>query len=159
MTSRRSTFNENQAVSYAAVGVAQNADVLIFPPTGFTSSQHEFKLGSGQERFETASIALMTWGVIRGSHLNIISIDRDESDGYNGVMFNEFGAFCTGRNGIFISWYHNRSKGVMVTCLTYECLSSDLHNQRRTTHGLRVGHNGLPARCGGATLCCGMARQ
>ena len=92
MTSRRSTFNENQAVSYAAVGVSQNADVLIFPPVGFTSSQHEFKLGSGQERFETASIALMTWGVIRGSHLNIISIDRDESDGYNGVMFNEFGA-------------------------------------------------------------------
>lgn len=93
MTSpRRQTYSGERAVSYGSVGATQAADVLIFPPTGFKPAQQEFRLGSGQERFETASAALMTWGVPHGSHLELISVDEAQSEGYSGLLFNEFGA-------------------------------------------------------------------
>jgi uncharacterized protein (UPF0548 family) len=82
-------------VSYGSVGATQAADVLIFPPAGFTSAQQEFRLGSGLERFETASSALMTWGIPRGAHLELISVDEAQSEGYSGLLFNEFGAPIT----------------------------------------------------------------
>lgn len=91
-TSRRSNFSGDRAVSYGSVGATQAADVLVFPPSGFRSTQDEFRLGSGQERFEAASAALMTWGVPKGSHLEIMSINESHSEGYNGLLFNEFGA-------------------------------------------------------------------
>lgn len=89
---RRSNFSGDRAVSYGSVGATQAADVLIFPPAGFHSTQSEFRLGSGQERFEAASSALMTWGVPRGSHLEVVSVNEAHSEGYNGLLFNEFGA-------------------------------------------------------------------
>ncbi|MDH6532887.1 uncharacterized protein (UPF0548 family) [Aurantimicrobium minutum] len=93
MTSpRRRTYSGERVVSYGSVGATQAADVLIFPPAGFTAAQQEFRLGSGQERFETASAALMTWGVPQGAHLELISIDEAQSEGYSGLLFNEFGA-------------------------------------------------------------------
>lgn len=91
-SSRRSNFSADRAVSYGSVGATQAADVLVFPPQGFRSTQMEFRLGSGQERFDTASSALMTWGVPTSSHLCIVRIDQAESDGYAGLLFNEFGA-------------------------------------------------------------------
>jgi uncharacterized protein (UPF0548 family) len=66
--------------------------VLIFPPAGFSAAQQEFRLGSGSERFDNASAALMTWGIPRGAHLEIISVDEANSKGYSGLLFNEFGA-------------------------------------------------------------------
>jgi uncharacterized protein (UPF0548 family) len=89
---RRSNFSGDRAVSYGSVGATQAADVLIFPPAGFRSTQDEFRLGSGQERFDTATAALMTWGVAQGSHLDVISVNEAHSEGYNGLLFNEFGA-------------------------------------------------------------------
>ena len=91
-TQRRSNFSGDRAVSYGSVGATQAADVLVFPPAGFRSTQDEFRLGSGQERFETASAALMTWGVPTGSHLEILNINEAHSEGYHGLLFNEFGA-------------------------------------------------------------------
>ena len=88
---RRSTFSGDRAVSYGSVGATQAADVLIFPPAGFRSTQDEFRLGSGLERFESASAALMTWGVPRGSHLELVSVNEAQSEGYKGLLFNEFG--------------------------------------------------------------------
>jgi uncharacterized protein (UPF0548 family) len=88
---RRKTYSDS-AVSYAAVGATQAADILIFPPTGFRSSQQEFQLGSSRERFEAASASLMTWGAQKGAHLVIREVNEANSDGYNGLLFNEFGA-------------------------------------------------------------------
>lgn len=88
---RRKTYSDSP-VSYAAVGATQAADVLIFPPTGFKSAQQEFKLGSSQERFEAATAALMTWGAQKGAHLDVVEVNEAESEGYNGLIFNEFGA-------------------------------------------------------------------
>lgn len=78
-------------MSYGSVGATQAADVLVFPPSGFRSTQSEFRLGSGQERFEAATAALMTWGVPQGSHLDVVSVNESHSEGYNGLIFNEFG--------------------------------------------------------------------
>lgn len=78
-------------MSYGSVGATQAADVLVFPPSGFRSTQSEFRLGSGQERFEAATAALMTWGVPLGSHLDVVSVNESHSEGYNGLIFNEFG--------------------------------------------------------------------
>ena len=89
---RRSNYIGDRAVSYGSVGATQAADVLVFPPVGFQTSQAEFRLGSGQERFEAATAALMTWGVPRGSHLELVSVNEAHSEGYNGLLFNEFGA-------------------------------------------------------------------
>lgn len=89
---RRRTHSGERVVSYGSVGSTQAADVLIFPPVGFRSAQYEFRLGSGQERFEAASAALMTWGVPLGAHLELISVDEAQSEGYSGLLFNEFGA-------------------------------------------------------------------
>lgn len=93
MTSpRRRTHSGERVVSYGSVGSTQAADVLIFPPTGFKAFQQEFRLGSGLERFESASASLMTWGVPHGAHLEIRAVDEAESEGYSGLLFNEFGA-------------------------------------------------------------------
>lgn len=91
-THRRSNFSGDRAVSYGSVGATQAADVLVFPPKGFHSAQSEFRLGSGQERFDIAVASLMTWGVPRGSHLEVVSVNEAHSEGYNGLIFNEFGA-------------------------------------------------------------------
>jgi len=91
MARRRKTFSDS-AVSYAAVGASQASDVLIFPPSGFQSSQQEFQLGSSQDRFEAATAALMTWGAQKGAHLDVIEVNEAQSEGYSGLMFNEFGA-------------------------------------------------------------------
>jgi uncharacterized protein (UPF0548 family) len=89
---RRSNFSNDRPVSYGSVGATQAADVLIFPPAGFASTEDEYRLGSGQERFNTAVSSLMTWGVLSGSDIDIVSIDEAHSEGYTGLMFNEFGA-------------------------------------------------------------------
>ena len=91
-SARRSNYSADRSVSYGSVGATQAADVLVFPPQGFSSSQSEFRLGSGQERFDAASAALMTWGVPRGSRLEVVKIDQADSEGYAGLLFNEFGA-------------------------------------------------------------------
>lgn len=90
MVRRRRTYSDT-STSYAAVGSTQAADVLIFPPAGFRSSQSEFKLGSGEARWEAATEALMTWGAQKGAHVRVVDINESDSEGYNGLIFNEFG--------------------------------------------------------------------
>lgn len=91
MVRRRRTYSDT-STSYAAVGATQAADVLIFPPAGFRSAQQEFKLGSGAARFEAATVALMTWGAQKGAHLQVLEVNEAASEGYQGLIFNEFGA-------------------------------------------------------------------
>mgnify|MGYP000668621543 CR=1 FL=1 len=91
MVRRRRTYSDT-STSYAAVGATQAADVLIFPPAGFRSAQQEFKLGSGAARYEAATVALMTWGAQKGARLNVLEVNEAASEGYQGLIFNEFGA-------------------------------------------------------------------
>ena len=86
---RRKTFSDT-SVSYAAVGCTQSGDVMVFPPTGFRSTHDEFRLGSGEERFETASASLMTWGVLRGAHLRVVRVVDGDATGYQGLLFTPF---------------------------------------------------------------------
>lgn len=91
---RRKTFSD-QAVSYACIGASGANDVLIFPPQGFMAKEMSCRIGSGQERFESATSTLMTWGTQKASHLEILKINESDSEGYSGIIFNEFGAPVT----------------------------------------------------------------
>lgn len=86
---RRETFSDT-SVSYAAVGCTQSADVMAFPPQGFRATHDECRLGSGQERFALASVALMTWGIPRGAHLTVDHVSNPEAAGYQGLLFAPF---------------------------------------------------------------------
>jgi uncharacterized protein (UPF0548 family) len=58
-------------LSYAAVGATQAADLLYFPPKGYRPMERSARIGSGTERFETASAKLMAWGVQRGAGITV----------------------------------------------------------------------------------------
>ena len=59
---RRSTFTD-QPVTYGAVGGTQAPDLLYYPPKGYKPLERQVRLGSGEERFETAAAAL-AWSVL-----------------------------------------------------------------------------------------------
>ena len=58
-------------LNYAAIGATATEEVLSFPPAGFTPEQAHHRIGSGARRFDLASRALMTWGVLRGSGVRV----------------------------------------------------------------------------------------
>ncbi len=88
--SRRRTFSDT-AVSYGAVGCTQASDVMAFPPQGFRPTYDECRLGSGAVRFDVASTALLTWGVLGSAHLDILDLTDAAAPGYEGLLFTEFG--------------------------------------------------------------------
>lgn len=83
---RRETFVEHAAV-YAAVGASAAADLLRFPPEGSTPFEDQLKLGSGAERFLTASNVLMTWGAQRSSGIEVLDVRQGGTENYVGVIF------------------------------------------------------------------------
>lgn len=87
---RRSTHVEHE-VLYAAVGATADPDLLRFPPEGSTAYYEEQRLGSGVERFLTASSLLMTWGAPRGAGIQITDIEPGDGGNYTGVVFNSAG--------------------------------------------------------------------
>lgn len=87
---RRSTFTD-QSVTYGAVGGTLAADLLYYPPAGYRPYQRSARLGSGTERFAAASRQLMTWGVQRGSGMQVTDIRPGIGEQYAGVRFNEDG--------------------------------------------------------------------
>ncbi|MDM4761815.1 DUF1990 domain-containing protein [Galbitalea sp. SE-J8] len=62
-------------VSYAAVGATQAADLLRYPPRGYRPVERRARIGHGEDRFAFASIAVMTWGVQRGSGMRVDLLD------------------------------------------------------------------------------------
>ncbi len=89
---RRSTATGgDSSLNYAAVGATESPDVVDYPPPGFKTFQASHRLGSGDERFETASRALMTWGVQRNSGVQVSDIARDPNSVYHGIEFDESG--------------------------------------------------------------------
>lgn len=87
---RRETFVDHAAV-YAAVGASAAADLLRFPPEGSTPFEDQLKLGSGAERFLTASNVLMTWGAQRSSGIEVLDVQQGNGERYAGVVFDAEG--------------------------------------------------------------------
>ncbi len=89
---RRSTATGgDSSLNYAAVGATESPDVVVYPPPGFRTFQASHRIGSGDERFESASRDLMTWGVQRNSGVHVGDIARDPNAVYHGIEFDEAG--------------------------------------------------------------------
>ena len=88
---RRSTFTD-QPVTYGAVGGTQAADLLYYPPRGYRPLEREVRLGSGEERFESAAAVLMTWGVQRGSGIQVSDVHEGTGVQYEGIEYNPDGS-------------------------------------------------------------------
>lgn len=87
---RRSTHVDHDVV-YASAGASAAPDLQKYPPEGATAYYEELKLGSGGERFLTASSLLMTWGAQRAIGLEVLDIVQGDGTQYAGVSFNERG--------------------------------------------------------------------
>lgn len=87
---RRSTFTD-QPVTYAAVGATLAPDLAQHPPKGYRPRVRSVRLGSGDDRFMTSSRALMTWGVQRGSGVEVTEVDPGTGEEYAGVRFADDG--------------------------------------------------------------------
>lgn len=90
MAMRRSTFTD-QPVTYAAVGATLSHDLTVHPPKGYRPRSRSIRLGSGDDRFATSAKALMTWGVQRGSGVEVTHVDPGTGEEYVGVRFAEDG--------------------------------------------------------------------
>jgi uncharacterized protein (UPF0548 family) len=88
---RRSTFTD-RPVTYGAIGGTSAADLLYYPPKGYRPMERSVRLGSGEERFETAVAALMTWGVQRGSGILVTDVTEGTGVQYEGIEFNADGS-------------------------------------------------------------------
>lgn len=86
MAMRRSTFTD-QPVTYAAVGATLAHDLTQHPPKGYRPRSRSIRLGSGDERFSTSARALMTWGVQRGSGVEVTHVDPGTGEEYAGVRY------------------------------------------------------------------------
>lgn len=78
-------------VSYASVGMTQQADIIAFPPPGFAAMQSAWRIGSGEERFELAQASLFTWGLQRAARLEVEVLEDGDASGYQGLEFNGSG--------------------------------------------------------------------
>lgn len=74
-------------VSYASVGMTQQPDIIAFPPPGFSAAQSQWRIGSGEERFETAQASLFTWGLHRAAHVDVEVLEDGDASGYQGLEF------------------------------------------------------------------------
>ena len=88
---RRSTFTES-AVSYGAIGGTLAPDLMSYPPKGYRPMEVEVRLGSGDERFQSATKLLMTWGVQRGSGMTVTDLGTGTGVQYTGVAFSADGS-------------------------------------------------------------------
>lgn len=88
---RRSSFTD-QPVTYGAVGGTQAADLLYYPPKGYRPLERSVRLGSGEERFESAVSALMSWGVQRGSGILVTDVQDGTGVQYEGIEYNTDGS-------------------------------------------------------------------
>jgi uncharacterized protein (UPF0548 family) len=81
-------------VSYAAVGATQAADLLSYPPRGYRPIERRARIGHGDERFDYAKLAVLTWGVQRGSGFTVTVADAPAAVSemtYTPVAFDEAG--------------------------------------------------------------------
>lgn len=87
---RRSTHVDHDVV-YAEVGASADADLLRFAPNGSAPFEYALKIGSGAERFLTATTTLMTWGAQRAIGIEITDVQSSDDGRYAGVVFDSEG--------------------------------------------------------------------
>lgn len=87
---RRTSFTD-QPVTYGFIGGTQAADLLYYPPKGYRPLERKVRLGSGEERFETAAAVLMTWGVQRNSGIRVTDVNEGTGVQYEGIEFDADG--------------------------------------------------------------------
>jgi len=72
-------------VTYASVGMTQQPDIIAFPPSGFWARSAQWRIGSGVDRFETASSLLFTWGLQRAAKLEVEVLEDGDPTAYAGL--------------------------------------------------------------------------
>ena len=93
---RRATFTD-AAVSYAAIGGTLAPDLMSYPPKGYRPMEQSVKLGSSHERFEAATKLLMTWGIQRGSGMEVTDLENGTGVQYTPVTFQADGTPAVGQ--------------------------------------------------------------
>lgn len=88
---RRGNFQEGM-VDYAAVGATGAPDLMGYPPERSIPAEASWRIGSGQERFETSADALLSWTALRGAGLEISDVRPASGPMYSGVGFDADGA-------------------------------------------------------------------
>lgn len=87
---RRGNFQEG-TVDYAAVGATSAHDLMSYPPEQSVPAEASWRIGSGQERFETSADALLSWAALRGAGLTISDVRPAAGPMYSGVGFDTEG--------------------------------------------------------------------
>lgn len=87
---RRGTFRD-ETVNYAAVGATQAPDLMQYPPERSTPAEESWRIGSGAERFEAASDALLSWSAHKVSGLTLSDVRPAAEPSYLGVSFDAEG--------------------------------------------------------------------
>ncbi|MGB4137373.1 MAG: DUF1990 family protein [Microbacterium sp.] len=87
---RRGTFREG-TVDYAAVGATHAPDLMQYPPERSIPAEQSWRIGSGEERFQTAGDALLSWTAQRAAGLALDDVRPASSPGYAGVSFDAEG--------------------------------------------------------------------
>lgn len=87
---RRGTFQDG-TVDYAAVGATQAADLMGYPPERSIPAEASWRIGSGEERFQASTDALLSWTPLRGAGLKISDVRPAAGPMYAGVSFDAEG--------------------------------------------------------------------
>ncbi len=87
---RRGNFRD-ETVDYAAVGATQAADLMQYPPERSVPAEESWRIGSGEDRFRTASDALLAWTAQKAAGLQLSDIRPSSGPGYLGVSFDDEG--------------------------------------------------------------------
>ena len=84
----------DQVVTYGAVGGTKAADLMAFPPAGFRPFEQRTRIGHGDARWQHAWQSTMTWGIQRGSGIQVRLHDSpaEVTEGtYTPVAFDDAG--------------------------------------------------------------------
>ncbi|MCM3780605.1 DUF1990 family protein [Microbacterium hydrocarbonoxydans] len=87
---RRGTFRDD-TVDYAAVGATHAPDLMQYPPERSIPAENSWRIGSGEERFQTAGEALLSWTAQRASGLRVEDVRPAPGPAYAGVSFDAEG--------------------------------------------------------------------
>ncbi len=87
---RRRTF-QDETVDYAAVGGTSAAELMRYPPERSIPAEGSWRIGSGEERFQSASDALLSWTAQRAANLTLEDMRFSVVPGYAGVSFDAEG--------------------------------------------------------------------
>jgi uncharacterized protein (UPF0548 family) len=65
--------------------MTQQPDIIAFPPAGFWARADQWRIGSGQERFDAAHSLLFTWGLQRAAKLDVEILEDGDPTAYFGI--------------------------------------------------------------------------